>query len=402
MTELTCYACGATAELGTAARCDCGEPLWLDTDPSGFSWASARGERMWRYGDLLPDFLAREDGRVVPPTGVGSAAGGTPLVRARRLDDVAGVRVHVKDEGRNPTGSFKDRGSALGVEYARLTGVERVGTVSHGNMAMSVAAHAASAGMDCVVLVPADISAERLRNIAQYDPTVVRVDGDYGRLYERSLELGREHGVQFVNSDAPLRVEGQKTTAVEVCEAFAPEGPDALVLPVSAGGHASGAWKAVRELREAGALDRVPRLYFVQTAAVGPIAEADARGDDEVTPVEDAETVAYSIANADPPSGNRALAAARDTGGAVVAVDDEEILEAKRELASRAGLSVESASATTLAGARRLADEDELRAAEDVVLVATGSGFKESGTGLAEPEPATVALDDLGDHLAAL
>jgi threonine synthase len=402
MTDLTCYACGATVDLGPAARCSCGEPLWLDTDPTGFSWERAEGERMWRYGDLLPDFLDREDGRVVPPAGVGSAAGGTPLVRATRLDDYAGARVHVKDEGRNPTGSFKDRGSALGVAYAAATGETRVGTVSHGNMAMSMAAHAAGTDLDCVVLVPADISAERLRNIGQYDPTVVRVDGDYGRLYERSLDLGREHGVFFVNSDAPLRVEGQKTTAVEALEAFAPAVPDALVLPVSAGGHASGAWKAVRELREAGAIDRVPRLYFVQTAAVGPIAEAYARGDDEVTPVEDRETVAYSIANADPPSGNRALAAARDTGGAVVAVDDEAILDAKRAFAARAGLSVESASATTLAGARRLADEGELGADEDVVLVATGSGFKESGTGDVAPDPETVSLSNLGSRLASL
>lgn len=399
MTDLICYACGATADLGTA-RCGCGEPLWIDVDPADFSWETTSGERLWRYGDLLPDFLPREDGGVVPPAGVSRAAGGTPLVRTERLDDDVGARLHVKDEGRNPTGSFKDRGSALGVAYAVATGEETVGTVSHGNMAMSMAAHAASVDRDCVVFVPADIAAERLRNIGQYDPTLVRVAGDYGRLYERSLELGREHGVHFVNSDAPLRVEGQKTTAVEICDAFAPDVPDAIVMPVSSGGHASGAWKAVRELREAGAIDSVPRLYFVQAAACAPIADAYARGDDEVRPVEGGETVAYSIANADPPSGTRALAAARDTDGGVVAVDDEAILDAKRALAARAGLSVETASATTLAGARRLAERGEFDDQEDVVLVATGSGFKESASGDV-PEPPTVAIEDLDERLAS-
>jgi threonine synthase len=305
----------------------------------------------------------------------------------------------VKHEAANATGSFKDRGSAVGVAWALEQGVDTVGTVSHGNMAMSVAAHAAGVSLDCVVLVPADIPAERLGNIAQYDPTLLRVDGDYGRLYDRSLELGEELGIEFVNSDAPLRVEGQKTTAVEICEAFAPAVPDAVVMPVSSGGHASGAWKAMRELHRAGAIDRLPRLYFVQAAACAPIAEAFEAEADEVTPVAAGETIAYSIANADPPSGNRVLAAARETGGAVLAVEDDEIRSAQRALAARAGLSVETASATTLAGATRLAARGALTPEEDVVLVATGSGFKERGSG-ETPDVATVELADLDAVLA--
>ncbi|SEO58326.1 threonine synthase [Halogranum amylolyticum] len=383
---LSCVACGETVDEWTATRCDCGGPRWIDVDADDFGWDDVTDESgMWRYGSLLP---------VSSPGGLGDVAGDTPLVRTPRLDGVAGVNVHVKYEAANPTGSFKDRGSAVGVAWALDHGVDTVGTVSHGNMAMSMAAHAAGVDLDCVVLVPTDIPAERLGNIAQYDPTLVRVDGDYGKLYERSLELGAEVGVEFVNSDAPLRVEGQKTTVVEVLEAFAPDVPDAIVLPVSSGGHASGAWKAVRELRRAGAIDRVPRLYFVQATACAPIAEAFEAGADEVTPVTAGETVAYSIANANPPSGNRTLAAARETDGAVLAVDDEEILTAQRALAARAGLAVETSSATTLAGARRLAARGELTSEEDVVLVATGSGFKERGTS-ETPDVETVALDDL-------
>ncbi|SFL28929.1 threonine synthase [Halogranum rubrum] len=387
---LSCVACGETTSEWSSARCDCGEPRWVDVDVAGFDWDNVTdAPGMWRYESLLP---------VDRPGSLGDVAGDTPLVRTPRLDDVAGARIHVKNEAANATGSFKDRGSAVGIAWALEHGVDTVGTVSHGNMAMSMAAHAATVDLDCLVLVPADIPAERLGNIAQYGPTLLRVDGDYGKLYDRSLELGEEAGIEFVNSDAPLRVEGQKTTALEICEAFAAEGaqpPDAIVLPVSSGGHASGAWKAVRELHRAGAIDSLPRLYFVQAAACAPIAEAFERGDDEVTPVAAGETIAYSIANANPPSGNRVLAAARETGGAVLAVSDDAIRTAQREFATRAGLSVETSSATTLAGTKRLAESGAIENDDEVVLVATGSGFKERGSG-ETPDVETVKLDELG------
>jgi len=418
-TVLTCYACGRAAESGQ--RCpDCGEPLWFDTDPVDFAWPDRDG--VWAFADLLP--------AEAPGSGLAAAAGATPLIRAPGLD-ADGARVHVKLEGTNPTGSFKDRGSAVGVAAAvardagtaGVAGGERggeaeaptaVGTVSHGNMAASMAAHAASAGIDCVVLVPADISAGRLDRIAAYGPRIVRVDGDYGRLYYDALDLGPEAGIAFVNSDSPLRVAGQKTTVLEVLRAFAageagevgghgtPEAapssamPDAVVMPVSSGGHASAAWKAVRETTAAGLLDDPPRLYFVQASACAPVADAFARGDDAVTRLEADEvdeTVAYSIANPDPPSGTRALRAARNAGGAVLAVDDDAIRTARRDLAA-AGMRVEAASATTLAGLRRLRERDEVDAGEHVVLVATGVGYGGDGdAGAADAE--TVALEGL-------
>lgn len=388
---LSCVACGETTTTWSAGPCECGEPRWFETTPD-FTWDDVTDvPGLWRYESLLP---------VSSPDGLGAVAGDTPLVRAPRLDDIAGARIYVKNEGANATGSFKDRGSAVGVAAALARSVDTVGTVSHGNMAVSMAAHAASVGLDCVVLVPADIPAERLHTIAQYDPTLLRVDGDYGRLYDRSLALGEELGIEFVNSDAPLRVAGQKTTVLELCETFAPDVPDAIVMPVSSGGHASGAWKAVRELYRAGAIDRLPRLYFVQAAACAPIAEAFEAGADEVTPVTAGETIAYSIANANPPSGNRVLAAARETEGGVLAVSDDEIRGAQRELAGRAGLSVEASSATTLAGAKQLAETGALGPDEDVVLVATGSGFGERGTGEAL-DVQTVPLGDLGAALGA-
>jgi len=371
-----CWACGARTDDDHRVRCDCGEPLWLETDPDSVpdSWPESV-ESMW---DALP--LLGVDAPE-PPVGLPTAAGGTPLIRTESLD-TDGVELHIKSEGLNPTGSFKDRGTAFGIAAACERGEDRIGTVSHGNMAESVAAHAAATGMDCTVLVPADIADERLAAIARYDPRLVRVEGDYGELYYDSLEVGRDAGVRFLNSDAPWRVAGQATTALETlaqCRHRSGTVPDALVLPVSSGGHASGTWQAVRALTEGGLLASPPKLCFVQAAACAPIAEAFARGDDEVTAVEGGETVAYSIANADPPSGSRALAAARATGGAVVAVDDDDIERAGERFAS-AGLAVEPASATTLAAVEPLREAGVLDTDDEVVLTATGRGFGDSGT----------------------
>jgi threonine synthase len=395
-----CWDCGSSTDDDRRVRCDCGEPLWLDTDPDAVpdAWPD-RVESMWDVLDLLGVETPE------PAAGVATAAGGTPLIRTESLD-TDGVAVHVKHEGLNPTGSFKDRGTAFGVSAALERGEDRIGTVSHGNMAESVAAHAAASRMDCTVLVPADIADERLAAIARFDPRLVRVDGDYGQLYYDALEVGREAGVRFLNSDAPWRVAGQATTALELLTQSAREnddsdfsgagrpspGPDALVLPVSSGGHASGAWQAVRSLTAAGLLDSPPKLCFVQAAACAPIAEAVARGDDAVTPVEGGETIAYSIANADPPSGNRALAAARATDGAVVAVDDDAIERAGERYAS-AGLAVEPASATTLAALDPLRERGTLDDGDTVALVATGRGFGDARTGV---ESDRVGLSELG------
>jgi threonine synthase len=400
-----CWDCGWRTDE-RRARCRCGEPLWLVGDPLTSDDPSAPTlpdavETMWDVAGLLGlDHVA-------PETGLAAEVGGTPLVRTPALDALGGVegsddtptsgpRIHVKYEGANPTGSFKDRGTAFGLTAALADGVAEVGTVSHGNMAVSVAAHAAAADLPCTVLVPADIADERLAAIGQFGPRIVRVDGDYGALYERSLDIGRETGVRFLNSDVPTRVAGQATTALEAIAQLAPETPDAIVCPVSSGGHAGGLWQAVRALVAGGSLEAAPRLYFVQAAACAPIAAAFARGDESVARVEGGETIAYSIANADPPSGVRTLAAARDTGGSVLAVDDDEIRAARRRFARDAGLTVEPASATTLAAAERLAVADELGPDDDVVLVATGRGFGGGSAGRVETvERELAAVGDL-------
>lgn len=377
--RLICYDCGRVAEY-PAVRCTCGEPLWFDIDPPA-AWPDT-GKGVWRYADWLPTSTGE---------GIGMIAGGTPLLRTDRLEDYAGCHVSVKLETTNTTGTFKDRGSAVGL--AGTTGT--VGTVSHGNMAMSMAAHAAAESRECIVLVPADISTNRLAHIAQYGPTIVRVDGEYGQLYYDTIDWDR--GISFVNSDTPLRVAGQKTTALEICEVYAPRVPTAIVLPVSSGGHASSMWKALRELRSTGLIDSVPALYLVQAGACDPIARAFEAGETRVTKSERGTTIAYSIANPDPPSGNRALAAVNATGGAVISVDDDAIRDAQRHLATAAGMSVEPASATALAGLHALSRNGTVSATDDVVLVATGTGFRSAP----EPpdSPPVLARADLPEFL---
>lgn len=377
---LVCFECGRRAAgERDRARCDCGQPLWYRPQPAPVALED-RPADMWAYGSVLP---------TGPPAGVGGTAGGTPLVRAPALDAAAGCRVHLKLEAANPTGSFKDRGSAVGVAAAAAAD-RPVLTVSHGNMARSVAATAAAAGVDCAVLVPADIPAGRLAPIARFDPTLLRVDGDYGRLYHDALELGTP---LVLNSDVPLRVAGQRTLAFEV----AAERPDAdgVVLPVSSGGNASAVWKGYRELRAAGRIEEVPPLYLVQSAACDPIAEAYRTGAAGVDRAGDpGETVAYSIANPDPPSGTRALRAARRTGGAVVSVADDAVVRARERLATRAGVTAEAAAATTVAGLRRLVGAGTVAADDDVVAVVTGTGAYEAAS--EPPAPPTVARDEVG------
>ena len=374
MDRLACYDCGETYAFGDTARCACGEPLWFETDVAAFDWPdpseTADGgvalgrDTLWRYESVLP---------ATAPTGLAAAAGGTPLFRAPSIEPTDGPRIHLKVEGVNPTGSFKDRGTAVGI--SRVDGP--VGTVSHGNMALSVAAHAAAADRDAVILVAEDTPDARLAMIAQHDPYLFRVRGDYGRLYHDTLE--RDLGVTFLNSDAPLRVAGQKTVAYEICEAFAPDAPDAIVLPVSSGGQASGVWKALRELDAAGLLSAVPRIYLAQAARCDPIAQAYRRGASRVEPVEGEPTAAVSINNADPPSGNRALAAVSETDGGVVSVDEEAMLAETKRLAADAGVSVEPSCAVATAAVRELTASGELGSDDDVAVILTGSGYKYGG-----------------------
>jgi threonine synthase len=263
-------------------------------------------------------------------------------------------------------------------------------------MAMSMAAVATSKGVNCAVLVPARIPETRLGLIAQYDPKILTVTGDYGQLYYDTLDANE--AIDFVNSDTPLRVAGQKTVAYEILESFAPGTPDAIILPVSSGGHASAVWKALHELRNAGMIEKLPRLHLVQAASVDPIAQAFRTGADSVEFIDPSDTVAFSISNGSPPSGNRALQAARETNGSVTSVSEAAIREATRRLASDAGICAEPSCAVTLAGLNKLSEAGEVTSSDEVVAIIIGTGFKQSEVDI-DVSTTDITLADLKESL---
>ncbi len=368
---LTCTSCGK--EYGTDApnfRCgDCGEPLELPLVQSG----SIRRDGglvqtpIGRYADFFP--FAEQ-----PHLSLGE--GFTPLMEAPRLAEQLGIqRLHLKNETMNPTWSFKDRGTVAGLHHAVQLGYEQIGTVSSGNMATSVAAYGARAGLRTFVLVQSTIAAEKLAPVAIYGADLITVEGDYGELYDASLRIGTELGIYFINSDHPYRVEGSKTISFEIAEQLDFQMPDYLIVPTSAGGNLRGIDKGLREFHAAGLIARIPKLICAQSVGCAPIATAWGAGKERISHFGPTDTIAHAIENPNPPSGNQALRLLRRNGGHAVAVNNQEIIAAQAELA-QAGVFAQPASAVPIAAIRRLRSEGYLTSHDHVAAVITGSGLK--------------------------
>jgi threonine synthase len=321
-----------------------------------------------RYFDLMPFST------VNPELSLGE--GNTPLIASHALASEFGIRsLYFKNEMQNPTWSFKDRGTIAGLQHAIALGFRKIGTVSTGNMAVSVAAYGAHAGLDTCVLVSGDIADEKLPPIAVHGPRLFKVEGDYGELYQRSLELGAEHDIYFINSDVPFRVEGSKAIAFEICEQLEYQVPDYVVVPVSAGGNFRGIVKGFEEMKSIGLTDRVPTIIAGQAEGCSPIAAAFASGGDTVSQFPEPETIAHAIENPSPPSGNQVLRKLHEHGGMAMTVTDEEIVAAQALLAKE-GLFGQPASAVPLAVVSRMLDRGQLRESHSVVCIVTGAGLK--------------------------
>ena len=302
--------------------------------------------------------------------------GFTPLIDMPRLADEVGVRkLYIKNESVNPTWSFKDRGSLAGIMRAIQLGYRCVGTLSSGNMAISVAAYGRRANLKTIILVNTHIDEEKLNPIAIYDPILIKVEGDYAALYDESLRIGQEQGIYFINSDEPFRIEGYRTLAFEVCEQTYFDVPDLVIVPTSAGGHFRGILKGFLDFKNSGLIDRIPTMVCAQTSGCATINNAYERGLNEIERTPHPNTIAHCIENAFPPSGNEVLRAIRKYGGICVSVSDEKILDAQRRL-SRAGLFVQPGSAAPLAAIQKMHEDGMLTGNERVVCVATSSGLK--------------------------
>ncbi|MGI6597201.1 MAG: threonine synthase [bacterium] len=388
---LVCVACGKRYPLATALRCnDCNEPLEV------------------RYESLKPParikdepcFITRNTNifplpNLRPELSLGE--GTTPLLGAPHLQADTGLdTIYLKNETVNPTWSFKDRGTSLGVQAAVWFGLSAIGTVSSGNMAASTAAFAARAGLNAYVFVQEDMPDGKIEPIAIYGPHLNRGVGDYGQLYFNALSLGEKHGIYFISSDNPFRVEGQKTVAYEILDQLDYQPLDFIVMPVSSGGNMAAAIKAGEEMEALGLTKKAPMIIGVQAAGCSPIVTAVAEGKEQIEHFGQPNTIAHAISNPMPPSGNRILRKVKEGRAHVVSVTEEQILAAQAFLASQEGLFVQPAGAVPVAAIRKLAQEGTLKPKHKVAAILTGSGLKDtSALALHALKAGAVPVDNL-------
>ena len=323
----------------------------------------------WRYRDLLPI----GDGAELPQIPVGD----TPLFALPGLAYRLGVaELWIKDEGRNPTGSFKDRASSVAAVKARELGFETVCCASTGNAASSLAGFAANLGLRSFIFVPAFAPEAKVTQLLLFGATVFSVQGSYLDAYELCMEAAGAFG--WYNRSAainPYPVEGKKTCGLEIAEQMAGRTPDWVSVSVGDGCTIAGIWKGLKEMHQFGLIDRLPRMLGTQAEGAAPLVAAFEAGAEEWTPVE-ADTMADSISVGQPRNGLKALRAVRESGGILVAVSDEEILAAEAELASF-GVFGEPAGVAGVAGIRRARESWAIGPDDRVLHIVTGSGLKD-------------------------
>jgi threonine synthase len=331
------------------------------------STADARPRLMERYAAFLPVNSS------TPNITLGE--GYTPLVHARNLGRLIGCPLlHLKVEGMNPTGSFKDRGMVLAVAKAMEEGTRAIICASTGNTAASAAAYGAAAGLEVVVVIPqGQIAAGKLLQAQAAGARVVAVQGNFDAALAavRELVAVDDQTATLVNSVNPFRIAGQKTAAFEVCEDLG-GAPDYLAIPVGNAGNITAYWQGFTEYCEAGLVETRPVLLGFQAAGAAPLVNG--------APVERPETVATAIRIGQPASGEQALRARDESHGVIEAVTDDEILGAYRDLARYEGIFCEPASAASVAGVRKLAAAGRLDPGATIVCVLTGHGLKDPDT----------------------
>jgi threonine synthase len=352
---------------------------------------------MWRFAGRLP---------ITPDTfWLSMGEGGSPLVPAADAAGWCGVeRLSFKLDHLNPSGSFKDRATAVGVAQAVSRRATAVVCASSGNAAGSTAAYAARAGLPAVVLMPEAVPPGKAAVAGAHGATVLRVRGDYSNSFRAARELAARFGwinltTTFVN---PVAVAGLKSAGYELAGQLA-EPPDWIVIPVGSGPLVHGIVTAFRELRDAGEIAVLPRILGVQAEGCAPIAEAFARDAAEVTPWEDVRTRISAISDplrGYPSDGTYTLRLVRETNGAMAAVADADAEEAANRLAHREGLLIESGAAAGLAAVRSLREEGTIRAGETVVCMLTGHGVKTLSSRV-EDSPVVTGTDEAADRLRA-
>ncbi|HEY7256316.1 MAG TPA: threonine synthase [Solirubrobacterales bacterium] len=375
--SLKCKECGAEYDLAAHFACsNCFGPLDVAYDHSGLDAAEARrriqagSQGIWRYADFLP-FVGRPGDPLEP--------GLTPLVRADRLAERLGIEAElwIKNDAANPTHSFKDRVVAVAVAKARELGFRTVACASTGNLANAVAAHAAAAGLESYVFVPANLEEQKLLATGVYGTNLVGVRGNYDDVNRLCTQLAETRPWAFVNVNLrPYYSEGSKTLAYETVEQLGWELPDRVVVPIASGSLFTKLGRGFAEWLEVGLVEgSQPVFNGAQADGCSPVATAFAEGWDVCKP-QRPDTIAKSLAIGDPADGPYALEQARSTDGTIDSVDDDEIRAGIRLLAETTGIFTETAGGVTIGVLAKLAERGELEAGERVVIYITGEGLK--------------------------
>ena len=373
---LTCHLCGATYPPKALWVCsDCLGPLEVSYDYDAVRGVltreliESRPPSLWRYRELLP---VEE-----PKTGFNS--GFTPLVRARRLADELGVaELYIKDDSVNhPTFSYKDRVVSVAATRAVELGFPVFGCASTGNLAGSVAAHAARLGLPCYVFIPHDLEPAKVLGAAIYNPTVVAVEGNYDDVNRLCTQIADRYGWGFANINVrAYYAEGAKTMGFEIAEQLGWRFPDHIVSPVAGGTLLPRIYKGLREFSELGLVSGpLPKIHAAQPAGSAPVVKALEAGLEFPDPVKP-NTIAKSLAIGNPAVGFQVVKVVKETGGAGAMVSDDEILDAIHLLARTEGIFTEPAGGTTLAATRVLIQRGLIKRNESVVVCITGNGYK--------------------------
>jgi threonine synthase len=373
---LRCRECGAESAIAPIHVCEtCFGPLEVMYDYEGIARVftreaiAARPRNLWRYRELLP-----LDGE--PRTGFHS--GMTPLVRATRLAATLGVKeLWIKDDSVNhPTFSYKDRVVSVAISKAIEFGFDTVSCASTGNLANSVSAHAARAGLHCYIFIPDDLEQGKVIGSTIYGPRAIAIRGTYDDVNRLCSEVADKYGWAFVNINVrPFYTEGAKTYGFEVAEQLGWRLPQHVVVPTAGGTILPKVAKAFQELRQLGLVEGDYKIYSAQAAGCAPVVQAIHKQTDLITPVKP-DTIAKSIAIGNPADGFYVLKAVRESGGWAESATDAEIVEGIKLLARTEGIFTEPAGGTTVAVTKKLIEQGRIPRNESIVISITGNGYK--------------------------
>ena len=389
---MKCRVCGTTYPVSPNNFCtDDFGPLEMDYDYDSIREATSRSKielrtwNMWRYREFLP---------LDNDPSVGLHSGGTPLIKATRLGKALGFEdLYLKNDAVNfPTLSFKDRVVAVALSKAKEFGLKTVGCASTGNLANSVAANAASAGLESYIFVPADLEKAKILGTSVYGAKVLGVQGTYDEVNRLCTQVAFKHGWGFVNINLrPFYAEGSKTMGFEIAEQLGWKTPDQVVSPMAGGALIGKVHKAFQEAYRCGLLEKEPttRFFGAQAGGCNPITDAVKTNRDQHKPVKKPNTICKSLAIGDPADGYFAAKLIRDSGGWGEDVTDDEIREGMIMLAEYEGVFAETAGGTTLAVARKLLQQGKLSPHGKTVLLITGNGLKTQDAIANHVEPPT-------------